>query len=133
MCHALVYGKHRICIYKDLLMRRAGQRSSFRLPFFDPVNCAKPAYGALSNDCLCRYWLAGEQAAAVWERTWPYDMWSLGVIWLELILGTPHVFDVSSRTKVSSPDSYLTHFLATIVVSANTALADPEKVGICLS
>ena len=23
-----------------------------------------------------------------------YDMWSVGVIWLELLLGTPHVFQV---------------------------------------
>ena len=24
-----------------------------------------------------------------------YDMWSVGVVWLELLLGTPHVFQVS--------------------------------------
>ena len=23
-----------------------------------------------------------------------YDMWSVGVVWLELLLGTPHVFQV---------------------------------------
>lgn len=33
------------------------------------------------------------------RRTWPYDMWSLGVVWLELLLGTPHVFQISARTR----------------------------------
>ena len=28
----------------------------------------------------------------VLKRTWPYDMWSLGVSWLELVLATRHVF-----------------------------------------
>ena len=32
------------------------------------------------------------------KRTWPYDMWSLGVVWLELLLATPHVFQISPRT-----------------------------------
>ncbi|KAK9817610.1 hypothetical protein WJX74_001274 [Apatococcus lobatus] len=45
------------------------------------------------------YWASKNKGQGVWDRTWPYDMWSLGVIWLELILGTPHVFDISSRTK----------------------------------
>ena len=33
------------------------------------------------------------------KRTWPYDMWSLGVTWLELVMGTPHVFQVDPRTR----------------------------------
>ncbi|KAK9853911.1 hypothetical protein WJX84_000068 [Apatococcus fuscideae] len=49
---------------------------------------------------LGQYWASEEQAPGIWERTWPYDMWSLGVIFLELILGTPHVFDISPRTRV---------------------------------
>ncbi|XP_057863607.2 uncharacterized protein LOC131071684 isoform X2 [Cryptomeria japonica] len=28
-----------------------------------------------------------------------YDMWSIGVVMLELILGTPHVFEISARTQ----------------------------------
>ena len=32
------------------------------------------------------------------KRTWPYDMWSLGVVWLELVVATPHVFQISPRT-----------------------------------
>ncbi len=32
------------------------------------------------------------------KRTWPYDMWSLGVVWLEMLLATPHVFQISPRT-----------------------------------
>lgn len=28
-----------------------------------------------------------------------YDMWSVGVTWLELILGTPHVFQLSARQR----------------------------------
>ncbi|OAE19503.1 hypothetical protein AXG93_4794s1150 [Marchantia polymorpha subsp. ruderalis] len=28
-----------------------------------------------------------------------YDMWSVGVVMLELVLGTPHVFQISSRTR----------------------------------
>ena len=33
------------------------------------------------------------------KRTWPYDMWSAGVAWLELVLATPHVFLPSARTR----------------------------------
>ena len=33
------------------------------------------------------------------KRTWPYDMWSLGVTWLEIVMGTPHVFQVDPRTR----------------------------------
>lgn len=33
------------------------------------------------------------------KRAWPYDMWSLGVTWLELVMGTPHIFQVDSRTR----------------------------------
>jgi len=29
-----------------------------------------------------------------------YDSWSIGVVFLELILGTPHVFTVDQRTRV---------------------------------
>ena len=32
------------------------------------------------------------------KRTWPYDMWSVGVVWLELLLATPHVFQIAPRT-----------------------------------
>jgi len=39
-----------------------------------------------------RFW--GRQPVA--KRLWPYDVWSLGVVWLELLLGTPHVFQVST-------------------------------------
>jgi len=42
-----------------------------------------------------RFW--GRQPVA--KRLWPYDVWSLGVVWLELLLGTPHVFQVSARTR----------------------------------
>ncbi len=34
--------------------------------------------------------LCGPQA----QRMSAYDMWSVGVVWLELLLGTPHVFQV---------------------------------------
>ena len=30
------------------------------------------------------------------KRMWPYDIWSVGVLWLELLLGTPHVFQASA-------------------------------------
>ena len=33
------------------------------------------------------------------KRTWPYDMWSLGVTWLEIIMGRPHVFQVDPRMR----------------------------------
>ncbi|CAD7695660.1 unnamed protein product [Ostreobium quekettii] len=33
------------------------------------------------------------------HRAQSYDMWSVGVTWLELILGTPHVFHLSARTQ----------------------------------
>lgn len=28
-----------------------------------------------------------------------YDMWSVGVVMLELIVGSPHVFQISTRTR----------------------------------
>lgn len=34
----------------------------------------------------------------MFKRTWPYDMWSTGVVWLELVFATPHVFQISSRS-----------------------------------
>ncbi|KAL0037567.1 hypothetical protein WJX77_002920 [Trebouxia sp. C0004] len=43
---------------------------------------------------LARYWTG----RPVVKRTWPYDMWSLGVVWLEMLLATPHVFQISPRT-----------------------------------
>ncbi|DBA74684.1 TPA: hypothetical protein ACH3X2_009349 [Trebouxia sp. C0005] len=43
---------------------------------------------------LARYW----SGRPVVKRTWPYDMWSLGVVWLEMVLATPHVFQISPRT-----------------------------------
>ncbi|XP_068634349.1 uncharacterized protein [Aristolochia californica] len=33
------------------------------------------------------------------STTLKYDMWSVGVVMLELILGSPHVFEISSRTQ----------------------------------
>mmetsp|Transcript_18856 Transcript_18856/g.47617 ORF Transcript_18856/g.47617 Transcript_18856/m.47617 type:complete len:368 (-) Transcript_18856:237-1340(-) len=33
------------------------------------------------------------------KRTAPYDVWSAGVVWLEMLLGTPHVFQVGARTR----------------------------------
>ncbi len=30
---------------------------------------------------------------------WAYDMWSAGVVWLELVLGTPHVFHISAAQR----------------------------------
>lgn len=34
------------------------------------------------------------------QKPLTYDMWSIGVVMLELILGTPHVFQISARTHV---------------------------------
>ncbi|KAK9827406.1 hypothetical protein WJX81_008695 [Elliptochloris bilobata] len=45
---------------------------------------------------LGRYW---QEGALGLKRTWPYDMWSLGVSWLEIMLATPHVFLASARTR----------------------------------
>ena len=28
-----------------------------------------------------------------------YDMWSVGVVMLELIMGSPHIFQISDRTR----------------------------------
>ena len=33
------------------------------------------------------------------QRLKSYDMWSVGVLWLEFILGTPHVFHLDARTR----------------------------------
>ena len=48
----------------------------------------------LLHVCVTRYW----GGKAVMKRTWPYDMWSVGVVWLELLLATPHVFQITPRT-----------------------------------
>ncbi|GBG68428.1 hypothetical protein CBR_g2972 [Chara braunii] len=40
------------------------------------------------------YWLQSKR-----ERRPKYDIWSVGVVVLELLLGTPHVFHISSRTR----------------------------------
>lgn len=29
---------------------------------------------------------------------WQYDIWSVGVVWLELLLGSPHVFQASAHS-----------------------------------
>jgi hypothetical protein len=42
-----------------------------------------------------RYW----PGQPVVRPTWPYDMWSCGVVWLELLLGSPDVFQVPARTR----------------------------------
>eukprot|EP00798_Chlamydomonas_sp_ICE-L_P015891 gene15891-22023_t len=39
-----------------------------------------------------RYW---EGIRVVKPRAWTYDIWSMGIVWLELVLGTPHVFQLS--------------------------------------
>ena len=44
-----------------------------------------------------RYW-TGKPALV--RATWPYDMWSVGVTWLELLLATPHVFAISERQRI---------------------------------
>jgi len=43
-----------------------------------------------------RYWGEGAQA----RESRPYDMWSVGITWLELIFGTPHVFGISERQRI---------------------------------
>jgi hypothetical protein len=32
-------------------------------------------------------------------RMWAYDMWSAGVVWLELVLATPHVFQIGTQQQ----------------------------------
>lgn len=45
--------------------------------------------------CCCRYWTG----RATYRESRSYDMWSVGVVWLELIVGTPHVFAITHRTQ----------------------------------
>ena len=71
-----------------------------------------------------RYWASEEQAPGIWERTWPYDMWSLGVIFLELILGTPHVFDISPRTRVCQATVDLCPLHRTFMASSGDLLCN---------
>ncbi|CAM6034463.1 unnamed protein product [Sphagnum compactum] len=33
------------------------------------------------------------------DQAYMYDLWSVGVVMLELVLGTPHVFQISTRTR----------------------------------
>ena len=53
------------------------------LPSYQPL-----AQSALCSDCR-RYW---EGSHALKPNAWAHDIWAVGVVWLELILGTPHVF-----------------------------------------
>ncbi len=41
----------------------------------------------------CSYW---EGTRGVRPRAWTYDMWGVGVVWLELIMATPQVRGPSS-------------------------------------
>ncbi|KAG2490062.1 hypothetical protein HYH03_011527 [Edaphochlamys debaryana] len=43
-----------------------------------------------------RYW---EGMRALHPRAWAYDMWSTGVVWLELVLGTPQVWQLPAATR----------------------------------
>ena len=52
--------------------------------------------GTSNQSAMCRYWQEGARGV---KRTWPYDVWSAGVAWLELVLATPHVFLPSARTR----------------------------------
>ena len=44
----------------------------------------------------CRYWGEGRRS----RESRPYDMWSVGITWLEIIFGTPHVFSISQRQRI---------------------------------
>lgn len=55
-------------------------------------------YALLTNQR--RYWTD----APVLKRTWPYDMWSLGVAWLELVLGTRNVFQARACSGSCAAD-----------------------------
>jgi hypothetical protein len=37
------------------------------------------------------------------EAPWSYDSWSIGIIFLELLLGTPHVFTVDQVGYLRHP------------------------------
>lgn len=43
-----------------------------------------------------RYWSVG----GGFRESRAYDLWSVGISWLEMILGTPHVFSITDRMKV---------------------------------
>lgn len=45
----------------------------------------------------CRYW----DAVSHKQRIHSYDIWSAGVVWLEFVLGTPHVFQLSPATQAA--------------------------------
>ncbi|RWV79185.1 hypothetical protein BHE74_00002498 [Ensete ventricosum] len=40
-----------------------------------------------------------QQRCEAMATTAAYDMWSVGVVMLELILGSPHVFEINDRTR----------------------------------
>lgn len=43
----------------------------------------------------CRFWVAG----GGFREARPYDIWSVGIVWLEMLFGTPHVFSITDRMK----------------------------------
>jgi hypothetical protein len=48
------------------------------------------------------------------EAPWSYDSWSIGIIFLELLLGTPHVFTVD---QVGTFDIQKNTYLSTICIA----------------
>ena len=57
-----------------------------------PAHASKPA--AVCDACITRVVLMVVMVGPQAQRMSAYDMWSVGVVWLELLLGTPHVFQV---------------------------------------
>ena len=56
-----------------------------------------------------------------------YDAWSIGVVFLELILGTPHVFTISSRDR-----NILAHQVSSAVVWCGWVMVGCDRRCFCL-
>lgn len=51
------------------------------------------------NSCCYLCWFLQNCTLIYLLRMNRYDMWSVGVVMLELIMGSPHVFELSDRTR----------------------------------
>lgn len=60
-----------------------------------PSQAEQTAEYAPPEASLSQHWLYFHPG-----QTHVYDMWSVGIVVLELVLGTPHVFQISARTRI---------------------------------
>ncbi len=77
--------------------------TQLRFRFFSPIGQPEPCHASqmpplavVLHHGLSQFVGRSVACRPQAQRMSAYDMWSVGVVWLELLLGTPHVFQVSA-------------------------------------